>query len=105
MIHELRTYGVPEGRMPDILGRFENITFGIFDRHGIKVVGFWTKKDVNELVYICQYDDEAQMNAQWDAFRADPDWIAAKEKTEANGPIVDGVTSEILEPTSFSPLK
>ena len=105
MIHELRTYRVPEGRMPDILGRFENITFGIFDRHGIKVVGFWTKKDVNELVYICQYDDEAQMNAQWDAFRADPDWIAAKEKTEANGPIVDGVTSEILEPTSFSPLK
>ena len=52
MIHELRTYRVPEGRMPDILSRFENITFGIFDRHGIKVVGFWTKNDVNELVYI-----------------------------------------------------
>lgn len=91
--------------MPDILGRFENITFGLFDRQGIKVVGFWTKKDVNELVYVCEYADEDEMNAKWEAFRADPEWIAAREKTEANGPIVTEVISEILEPTSFSPLR
>lgn len=105
MIHELRTYRVPDGRMPDILDRFENITFDLFDRHSIKVVGFWTKKDANELVYICEYANAAQMDTQWDAFRADPDWVAEREKTEANGPIVAEVNSEILEPISFSPLK
>lgn len=105
MIHELRTYRIPEGKMPNILARFENTTFGIFARHNIKVVGFWTKKDVNELVYVCEYESEDAMNAAWDAFRADPDWVAAKAETEADGPIVSEVISEVLHPTSFSPLK
>ena len=105
MIHELRTYRIPDGRMPDILSRFENTTFGIFERHNIKVVGFWTKKDVNELVYICEFESEDTMNTAWDAFRADPDWTAAKAETEANGPIVSGVSSETLTPTSFSPIQ
>ena len=101
----LRTYRIPEGKMPNILARFENITFGIFERHNIKVVGFWTKKDVNELVYVCEYASEDAMAAAWDAFRVDPDWVAAKAETEADGPIVSEVISEVLHPTSFSPLK
>ena len=105
MIHELRTYRVPDGRMPDILARFEKITFRIFDRHDMKVVAFWTKKDVNELVYICEFEDEEEMKAKWDAFRADSEWVEARKKTEANGPIVSGVVSEVLEPTPFSPLR
>ena len=105
MIHELRTYRIPDGRMPDILARFENITFGIFERHNIKVVGFWTKQDVNELVYICEFASEEAMNTAWDAFRADPDWDKAKVETEANGPIVSEVISETLNPTSFSPIR
>jgi len=44
MIYELRTYRIPDGKMPKILSRFENITFGLFERHGIEVTGFWEKK-------------------------------------------------------------
>ena len=105
MIHELRTYRIPDGRMPDILARFENITFGLFDRLEMKVVAFWTKKDASELVYICEFADETEMRAKWDTFRADPEWTEAKARTEANGPIVSEVISEVLIPTSFSPLK
>jgi hypothetical protein len=105
LIHELRTYRIPDGKMPNILDRFENITFGIFDRHGIKVTAFWTKKDVNELIYLCEFENEAAMTSSWDAFRADPDWVAARAETEADGPIVSEVISEVLVPTSFSPLK
>jgi len=104
MIYELRTYRIPEGKMPDILNRFETITFRIFKRYHIKVVGFWTKKDVNELVYICQFESESAMKSAWDAFRADAEWIEARKKTEANGPIVSEVISEIMHPSSFSPL-
>jgi hypothetical protein len=43
------------------------------------------------------------MEKAWDAFRADPEWVEAREKTEANGPIVDEVISHVLIPTSFSP--
>lgn len=105
MIYELRTYIIPEGRMQDILDRFEQITFGLFDRHKIEVVGFWTRADVNHLVYICKFETEAAKDAAWDAFREDPDWAKAKEKTEANGPIVEKVISDVLIPTSFSPIK
>jgi len=105
VIHELRTYRIPDGRMPDILARFEKTTFGIFDRHNIKVVGFWTKEDVNELVYICEFESTDAMDAAWDAFRADPDWDIAKAETEANGPIVSDVISETLIPSSFSPIQ
>jgi hypothetical protein len=105
MVYELRTYRIPGGRMPDILNRFETITFNLFDKHSIQVVGFWTRTDVNELVYICKYESEEAMEKAWDAFRADPDWIAARDKTEANGPIVDEVISHVLIPTAFSPMQ
>ena len=105
MVYELRIYRAVEGRMPNILNRFENITFGLFERHGIEVVGFWTRSDANELVYICRYESEAAMEAAWAAFRADPEWLKAREQTEANGPIVEEVISNTLIPTSFSPIQ
>ena len=105
MIYELRTYRIPDGKMPDILSRFENITFGLFERHGIEVTGFWQKTDANEIVYICQYESEEAMESAWAAFRADPEWIEARARTEANGPIVSEVISETMTATSFSPLQ
>ncbi len=105
MIYELRTYRIPEGKMPDILSRFENITFGLFARHGIEVTGFWRKTDANEIVYICQYESETAMERAWASFRADPEWIEARAQTEAHGPIVSEVISETMTATSFSPLQ
>ena len=105
MIYELRTYRIPEGKMPNILSRFENITFNIFERHGIEVTGFWEKRDANEIVYMCKYDSEDAMKSAWEAFRTDPEWIKTRAQTEANGPIVSGVTSEIMTATSFSPVQ
>ena len=105
MVYELRTYRIPEGRMPDILNRFETTTLDIFKKYGIEVVGFWTRSDANELVYICRFESEAALEEAWTAFRADPEWIEAKARTEANGPIVGEVISNILVPTSFSPME
>ena len=105
MIYELRTYRIPDGKMPDILSRFENITFGLFERHGIEVTGFWQKTDANEIVYICRYESETAMESAWAAFRADPEWIEARARTEANGPIVSEVISEMMTATSFSPIQ
>ncbi len=102
MIYELRTYVIPEGRMPDILDRFESITFGLFEKHKIDVAGFWTRTDANELVYLCRFASEEAMEAAWEAFRADPKWVEARATTEANGPIVAEVISHTLAPTSFA---
>lgn len=105
MTYELRTYVIPEGRMPDILNRFQTTAFPLFQRHGIKVVGFWTRDDASELVYLCQFDSDEAMAKAWDSFRADPEWIETRAKTEANGQIVSEVISHTLVPTEFSPMK
>lgn len=41
MIYELRIYTTLPGRMPNLLARFENHTLRIWEKHGIKQVGFW----------------------------------------------------------------
>lgn len=105
MIFELRTYRIPEGKMPNILNRFETITFDIFKRHNMEITGFWQKSDVNEIAYICKFDSVEAMNNAWEAFRADPDWVAARAKTEADGPIVSEVISEVMTATSFSAIQ
>ena len=54
MLYELRVYDVLPGKLPALNDRFAKITLRYFEKHGIKVVGFWT--DVigrtNQLTYL-----------------------------------------------------
>ncbi len=107
MVYELRVYDIVPGRMPAINNRFANITLDIFQKHGIKVIGFW--EDLigtsNRLTYLIQWESLAHREKAWNAFVSDPDWLAARAKTEADGPIVAKVTNTIMRPTSYSPLQ
>ena len=40
-IYELRIYTTIPGRLPNLLARFENHTLRIWEKHGIKQLGFW----------------------------------------------------------------
>ena len=100
MIHELRTYIVAEGRMPELLSWFESF-YDVFDRSNVKIVEFWTKKDTSELVYVCEFESEEAKKSAWDVFCADPKWIAHIAQTDPKGPIVTKHTSEILIPVAF----
>jgi hypothetical protein len=103
-IYELRTYNIHPGKMDGIKARFRDHTLKLFKKHGIEVTGFWERHDVEQLVYICKYESEADMKPKWDAFRADPDWISAKAESEKDGLLVSAVTSVMLHPTLGSPL-
>lgn len=108
MLYQLRTYVIPEGRMPHILRRFETVTMDLFRRHGIEVVGFWTVDKPHsgrELVYITRFGDQAAADTAWGAFRDDPEWVEARAASEADGPIVEDVIEKIMSPTSFSDLQ
>ena len=41
MIYELRTYHALPGRLPALLKRFETRTVKIWERLGIRQLGFW----------------------------------------------------------------
>lgn len=108
-VFELRTYTSPEGRLDDLLARFRDDTMRIFKKHGMENVGYWVPADApassNTLVYILKHDSRDAATKSWEAFRADPEWLAVRERTQANGPITSNVQSVFLEATDFSPMK
>ena len=108
MLYELRTYHAVPGRMPDLLARFENITLRIWERYNIRAVGFWTVaigSSNQVLYYMLAWESLAERERVWNAFAADPEWLARRAETEKNGPLVAHLSNEILSPTAFSKLK
>jgi hypothetical protein len=108
MIYELRVYHCVPGRLPNLLKRFETITLKIWEKHGIKQAGFWTVlvgESNQALYYLLAFDSLADREKKWNAFMADPEWIAKRAETEKDGPIVAKVVNQILQPTAFSSVK
>ncbi len=102
---ELRTYYAADGKLEDLLARFRDHTTRIFEKHGMVNVAYWVPVDNGEeqLIYMLGYKDEADRNRAWEAFRADPQWIEAKNNSEVDGSLVDSVQSIFLSYTDYSP--
>jgi hypothetical protein len=85
----------------------------LFSKHGMTNFGYWTPLDEkhgkdNTLIYILAHKDREAAAASFNAFRKDPEWIAAKKASEekAGGSLTmatDGVTSIFMTPTDYSP--
>ena len=108
MIHELRIYRCLPNRLPALLKRFESATLRIWEKHGIRQAGFWTTaigESNNELTYLIAWESLAERERKWGAFIGDPEWIAARNDSEKDGPIVANIVSSILQPTSFSSVR
>jgi hypothetical protein len=107
-IFELRTYHPEPGKLDALQARFRDHTVGLFDKHGITVIGFWTSVDTadpaGELVYLLAFPDRAAAEKSWTEFRHDPAWIEARADSERNGPLVRALESVFLSPTDYSPL-
>src|ERR1700676_2794960 len=102
MIYELRVYHTLPGRLPALLKRFDTITLKIWEKHGIKQAGFFTTlvgESNQELTYLLAWQSLAERETKWNAFQADPEWIAARAQTEADGQIVGNIVSQLLTPT------
>ena len=50
------------------------------------------------------WESMADREAKWGAFTSDPEWKEARERSEANGPLVQTVSNQFLQPADFSPL-
>jgi len=108
MIYEMRVYRTVPNRLPNLLARFTDHTLRIWAKHGIRQAGFWTVlvgESNQDLVYLVQWDSMADREKKWNAFQADPEWIAKRAETEKDGPIVSSITNSFLAPTSFSSVR
>ena len=109
MIYELRTYWAIPGKLDDLQNRFRSHSCRILAKHNMPVFGFWEPSprtaDSGDLVYIVMHPDEAAMEANWLAFRADPEWQQVRDASEAGGKIVARTASQVLKPTDYSPVQ
>ncbi len=106
-IFELRVYHTVEGRLPALLARFRDHTVGLFAKHGMTSVAYWTPTDDpvkgKTLIYILKHPSRDAATKNWKAFQEDGDWVKVKSESEAAGPIVEKVDSTFMELTDFSP--
>lgn len=130
MIYEFRVYTVAPGKMEALKKRFETMSIPLFEKHGIKVIGFWeggsipsdaeriqtedgivvitkdTEFDGSELVYMVAFDNIEERDKAWKDFLIDPEWHRLRSESEATeGKMVLGEQTKMLRPTGFSPLK
>ena len=107
MLHEFRIYHPVAGKLPRLLARFEQL-LPIWERHGIRPVGFWTTvvgESSTALTYILPWESLADRERRWTAFQSDAAWLKLREESERDGPIVASVANQILAPTAFSALR
>jgi hypothetical protein len=106
-VYELRVYHTYEGKLDDLLRRFRDHTVQLFEKHGIKNVAYWTPTDDplkgKTLIYILAHPSRDAATSNWQAFRDDPEWQSVRDKSEANGKLVEKIESTFLALTDFSP--
>ena len=111
-VFELRTYTTPPDRLDALNARFRDHTLKLFAKHGMTNIGYWTPMDKgadNTLIYLLAHKSQEAAKKSFDAFRQDPDWIAARKASEdkAGGSLTvqDGVKSVFMSATDYSPMK
>ena len=102
MLYELRRYDVAASKLPVLVDRFGSFTVHKWKEYGFRLIGFWTpivSEKSNQVVYIWgweSYEERTKKNAAW---RADPERAKKWAETEKDGPLVNRVYNQLMEPT------
>jgi len=104
-VFEMRTYYAAPGKLDALHARFRDHTTKLLGKHGIKDLGYWVPTDNTEnmLMFVLAYPSREAREVSWKAFASDPDWIKAKDASEAQGKLVNKVEQRFLTATDFSP--
>ena len=106
-VYELRIYHTYEGKLDDLLARFRDHTMRLFEKHGMKNIAYWTPTDDplkgKTLIYVIAHASRDAATANWKAFGEDPEWQSVRDKSEANGKLVEKIDSTFMVLTDFSP--
>ena len=107
-VFELRTYTTVEGRLPALHARFRDHTMRLFEKHGMRNIGYWVPVDKpNTLIYLIAHDSVESASTSWRAFVSDPEWQKVAADSQRDGIILveGGIVSEFLSATGYSPIR
>ncbi len=107
-VFELRTYTTHEGRLPALEARFRNHTMALFEKHGMRNVGYWIPVDrPNTLIYIIAHESAEAIPNNWKSFVSDPAWQVVAEESQRDGQILveGGIESQFMKSADYSPIR
>ncbi|MBM4087946.1 MAG: NIPSNAP family protein [Planctomycetes bacterium] len=113
-VFELRTYTASPGNLKHLNARFREHTVKLFEKHGMTNIAYWNVAEGQPdadvmLIYVLAHKSVEAANASFAAFRQDPAWTTARAASEekAGGSLTakDGVKSEFLKATDYSPMR
>ena len=105
-VYEMRVYYAPAGKLDALHARFRDHTMKLFERHGMKNMGYFVPVGENperKLVYFLEHASSPAADASWKAFLADPEWKAAHAASEKEGKLVDRIVARRMRTTDYSP--
>lgn len=106
-IEELRIYDLVRDNRGPFHQRFREHAIRLMHRHDFDIVDIWESESGGRLqfVYVLSWPDQATMQARWAAFRADPEWVAAKRQSAADhGDVLQAAPhSQLLRRVAYSP--
>ncbi|HTH98918.1 MAG TPA: NIPSNAP family protein [Stellaceae bacterium] len=101
MIYEIRVYQATEGRADAMRQRFLKEVAPRMPKHGIELLGVFTAPtEDGRMTYVTRFKDEQARKDGWASLSVDPDWVAAKKASEANGPLLAEQTISVLSPAA-----
>lgn len=107
-VFELRIYKAAEGKLGKLDARFRDHTIKLFNRHGMKSVGYWHPTDEpasnDTLIYIIQHESSESPKKTWPAFGADPEWKKAARESGV-GRLAERPTSIYMKATDYSAVR
>lgn len=93
---ELRTYTAADGKMQALLDRFGGGETDLFEKHGMRGVGYWVPDEAplseNTLIYMLAHESRDAAGASWRAFLEDPDWVTMLDASRVDGWLVSNVS-------------
>jgi hypothetical protein len=109
-VFELRIYRCNEGKLKNLDARFRDHTIEIFNRHGMKSVGYWHPADEpgsqDTLIYILRHDSPAAAKESWKAFSADEEWQKVAKESQKDGAFLrERPESIYMKATDYSAIK
>jgi len=70
-----------KGGVEDLHQRFREKQQALLTQHGAELIGYWQRLDnPNTIVWLLAFRDRAHRDEVFRNFRADPEWLALREK-------------------------
>ncbi|MBX9578805.1 MAG: NIPSNAP family protein [Gemmataceae bacterium] len=105
-VYEMRVYYAAPGKLDALHARFRDHTTKLFEKHGLKNVGYFVPAGENKdrkLVYFISAPTRKARDESFKTFAADPDWKTAAAESEKDGRLVEKAESVFLTPADYSP--